>query len=73
MFKANFRYNMQPLMKFGIGITNMIMKIPINRFWKDVLQCWRTIIAVQIGDCERMFNEHIWYNHIKIDNKSVLP
>lgn len=53
---------MQTLMKFGIGVTKMIIKILINSFWKDVFQCWRTIIAVQKGDCERMFDEHIWYN-----------
>lgn len=72
LFKANFGYNMQTLMKFGIDFTNMIKKNSNNKFWKDVLQCWRTIIDVQKGNCDRMFNEHIWYNpNIKIDNKSV--
>lgn len=72
LFKANFGYNMQTLMKFGIDFTNMIKKNSNNRFWKDALQCWRTIIDVQEGNCDIMFNEHIWYNpNIKIDNKSV--
>ncbi len=62
LFKANFGHNMQTLMKFGIDFTNMIMKNSNNRFWKDVLQCWRTIIDVQKGNCDRLFNEHIWYN-----------
>lgn len=51
---------------------NMIKKISINRFWKNVLQCWRTAIDEQKGNCDRMSNEHIWYNpDFKIENKSV--
>lgn len=64
---------MHTLMKFGIDFSKIIIRNSNNRFWKDVLQCWRTIIDVRKGNCDRMFNEHIWYNHIKIDNKSVLP
>lgn len=59
LFKANFGYNMQTLMKFGIDFTSMIKKNSNNKFWKDVLQCWRTIIDVQKGNCDRMFNEHM--------------
>lgn len=63
---------MKTLIKFGIDFTKIIMINSNKRFWKDVLHCWKTIVDVQKGNSDKMFNNHMWCNpNMKINSKSV--